>query len=112
MLLLVTSSLLAAAAVAIKLETPGPVLFRQARVGRAGRPFEMLKLRTFQHGAPPEGTWVLIDERTDPRITRWAGGCARPRWTRSLTWSTWCAARWRWSAHARAPLRVTPVRWR
>jgi lipopolysaccharide/colanic/teichoic acid biosynthesis glycosyltransferase len=70
MLLVVTSPLLAAAAVAIKLETPGPVLFRQLRVGRGGRPFEMLKLRTFQHGAPPEGTWVPLDERNDPRITR------------------------------------------
>jgi lipopolysaccharide/colanic/teichoic acid biosynthesis glycosyltransferase len=69
-LLAVTSPLIAAAAVAIKLETPGPVLFRQQRVGRAGRPFEMLKLRTFQHGAPPEGTWVPLDERNDPRITR------------------------------------------
>ena len=69
-LLAVTSPLVAAAAVAIKLETPGPVLFRQQRVGLAGRPFEMLKLRTFKHGAPPEGTWVPLDERNDPRITR------------------------------------------
>jgi lipopolysaccharide/colanic/teichoic acid biosynthesis glycosyltransferase len=69
-LLAVTSPLIAAAAVAIKLETPGPVLFRQQRVGLAGRPFEMLKLRTFKHGAPPEGTWVPLDERNDPRITR------------------------------------------
>jgi lipopolysaccharide/colanic/teichoic acid biosynthesis glycosyltransferase len=70
MFLVVTSPLIAAAAAAIKLETPGPVLFRQQRVGRGGRPFEMLKLRTFQHGAPPEGTWVPLDERNDPRITR------------------------------------------
>jgi exopolysaccharide biosynthesis polyprenyl glycosylphosphotransferase len=45
------SPVLAAIAVAIKLSSPGPVLFRQTRVGRDGREFQMLKFRTMVHGA-------------------------------------------------------------
>ncbi len=40
---------LAAIALAIRLDSPGPVLFRQRRVGRAGVPFAMLKFRTMVH---------------------------------------------------------------
>jgi exopolysaccharide biosynthesis polyprenyl glycosylphosphotransferase len=50
--------LLAITALAIKFETPGPVLFRQRRVGRDGRAFDMLKFRSMEmpdtHGGPPE----------------------------------------------------------
>lgn len=42
----VLSPLLGALAAAVKLESPGPVFFRQERVGRHGRPFQILKLRT------------------------------------------------------------------
>ncbi len=68
--LLVLSPVLLLAGVAIKLDSPGPVLFRHVRIGRRGRPFTLLKLRTFQHDARPEGTWTLLDEQADPRITR------------------------------------------
>lgn len=64
------SPLMLTAALAIKVESRGPVLFRHSRIGRQGDPFTLLKLRTFQHNAPPEGTWVPLDEATDPRITR------------------------------------------
>jgi lipopolysaccharide/colanic/teichoic acid biosynthesis glycosyltransferase len=40
-------------AVLIKLTSSGPVLFRQERIGRHGRPFVMYKLRTMAHGADP-----------------------------------------------------------
>ena len=40
------------AALAVKLEDGGPVLFRQERVGTGGRPFHVLKLRTMTHGQP------------------------------------------------------------
>lgn len=41
-------------AVAIRLDSRGPIFFRQERAGLYGRPFEMLKFRTMQHGAPDE----------------------------------------------------------
>jgi lipopolysaccharide/colanic/teichoic acid biosynthesis glycosyltransferase len=62
------SPLLLVAAVAIKLNSPGPVLFRQRRLGRGGRPFDCLKLRTMVAGAPQMGSWQTADH--DPRITR------------------------------------------
>jgi len=67
--LLLTSPLLAAAAVAIRLESPGPVFYRQRRAGLQGRPFEMLKLRTMVSGAEHVGAGLAINQ-DDPRITR------------------------------------------
>ena len=77
--LLVSSPLLLAAAIGIKLDDRGPVLFRQTRVGRDGRRFVLLKLRTMR----PNAEHRLIDlvdanERggplfkvdADPRVTR------------------------------------------
>jgi lipopolysaccharide/colanic/teichoic acid biosynthesis glycosyltransferase len=83
--LFVLIPLLALIAVAIKLESRGPLLFRQRRYGRDMRPFTVLKFRTMEHGAPPEshrryiaslavgeaartpGLKKLVD---DPRVTR------------------------------------------
>lgn len=57
------------AALLIKLDSPGPVLFRQTRIGLGNRPFEMLKFRTmYQH--PPERGRLRQTARHDPRITR------------------------------------------
>jgi lipopolysaccharide/colanic/teichoic acid biosynthesis glycosyltransferase len=67
-LLLATPVLLAAAA-AIKLESPGPVLYRHRRVGRHGVPFDLWKLRTMVEGAEGMGAGLYIEDR-DPRITR------------------------------------------
>ena len=67
--LLVTSPLLAVAAVATKLEDRGHVLYRQTRVGRGGTDFELLKLRTMVVGAETQGAGYAVD-RGDPRITR------------------------------------------
>jgi lipopolysaccharide/colanic/teichoic acid biosynthesis glycosyltransferase len=81
--------LLALIALAVKLTSPGPVLYRQTRVGEGGQPFDLLKFRTMQTGAGDEthrayvaalirgeaarqgGVFKLAD---DPRITpvgRW-----------------------------------------
>lgn len=49
-LLPVALPLIAVAAILIKLSSPGPVIFRQERVGRHEKPFICLKLRTMQHG--------------------------------------------------------------
>ncbi len=67
--LALASPALAAAAVAIKLEDGGPVLYRQRRVGLEGRDFELLKLRTMVVGAERIGAGFAVDEG-DPRITR------------------------------------------
>jgi lipopolysaccharide/colanic/teichoic acid biosynthesis glycosyltransferase len=68
-LLVVTAPLLALAALAIKLESRGPVFYTQRRVGRGGRPFELLKLRTMVPGAESMGAGIYVLEG-DPRITR------------------------------------------
>ncbi len=67
--LILTSPFLLAAALAIKLDSRGPVFYRQQRVGRDGAMFEMWKLRTMTHGAPLGGVWDPLTE-DDPRITR------------------------------------------
>jgi len=51
-LLLLTSPIVAGAALAIRFTSPGPILFRQERVGMDGRRFHVLKFRTMFHGAP------------------------------------------------------------
>ncbi len=56
-------------AIAIKLDSPGPVLFRQRRIGLQGRPFEMLKFRTMQH-RPTERSRLRQTCPHDPRVTR------------------------------------------
>ena len=67
--LAVTAPLLAAAAVMIKLESRGPVFYRQRRVGLRGAPFELWKLRTMVPGAETMGAGIYVLEG-DPRITR------------------------------------------
>jgi lipopolysaccharide/colanic/teichoic acid biosynthesis glycosyltransferase len=67
--LVVSGPLLGLAALAIKLEDGGPVLYRQRRVGKDGADFELLKLRTMVVGAETKGLGWAVD-RGDPRITR------------------------------------------
>jgi lipopolysaccharide/colanic/teichoic acid biosynthesis glycosyltransferase len=67
--LAVAAPLLAICALAIKLDSPGPVLYRQRRVGRDGAPFELIKLRTMVVGAEHSGAGLYI-ENGDARITR------------------------------------------
>ncbi len=67
--LVVTAPLLALAAIAIKLDSRGPVFYLARRVGRDGRDFDLYKLRTMHTGNDPVGvgTPVFAD---DPRVTR------------------------------------------
>jgi lipopolysaccharide/colanic/teichoic acid biosynthesis glycosyltransferase len=65
----VTSPLLAAIAIAIRLEDRGPAMLRQSRVGLDGEDFELFKFRTMITDAHLVGAGWLIAER-DPRITR------------------------------------------
>jgi len=77
--LVVTSPLLLLAALAIKLESRGPVLYRSTRIGRGGRPFTFLKLRSMVHGADKhrhhlshlnECDGPVFKINRDPRVTR------------------------------------------
>ena len=67
--LVLVSPVLLAAAAAIKLESRGPVFYRQRRVGRDGRIFELFKLRTMYQGADPVGVGTAVTA-DDPRVTR------------------------------------------
>jgi lipopolysaccharide/colanic/teichoic acid biosynthesis glycosyltransferase len=67
--LVVSAPLIGLAALGVRLEDGGPVLYRQTRVGVGGRDFELLKLRTMEVGAETKGAGLAID-RGDPRITR------------------------------------------
>ena len=67
--LVLASPLLGLAALAVKLDGGGPILYRQTRVGRDGVDFELLKLRTMVVGAEKQGAGYAVDEG-DSRITR------------------------------------------
>ena len=66
--LLILSPLFLILAVWIPLDSPGPVFYRQTRVGRGGRDFRIFKFRTMRVGAD-KGSLVTIGGR-DPRVTR------------------------------------------
>jgi lipopolysaccharide/colanic/teichoic acid biosynthesis glycosyltransferase len=67
--LVAVSPLLLVAAIAIRLESPGPVLYRQRRVGKDGVIFDLFKLRTMRQGADPVGVGTAVTA-ADPRVTR------------------------------------------
>src|SRR6201996_8074987 len=66
--LAILSPVLLIAAIAIKLTSPGPVVYCQRRVGLGGREFEMWKLRTMVQGSDPVGVGKVV-YRDDPRVT-------------------------------------------
>jgi lipopolysaccharide/colanic/teichoic acid biosynthesis glycosyltransferase len=89
LLLVALSPVLIAIAIAVRLDSPGPSLFRQRRLGRNARPFEMLKFRTMRHGADArlheqfvqamilgraktndDGAPQVFKLNPDPRVTR------------------------------------------
>jgi len=72
--LLILSPFLVLAGILIKLESKGPVLYKQLRVGLHGKPFYIYKLRTMEVGAEQKGP--LITGAGDPRLTR-VGGLLR-----------------------------------
>jgi lipopolysaccharide/colanic/teichoic acid biosynthesis glycosyltransferase len=87
--LVITAPVLALLAILVKLDSRGPVLFPQTRVGLGGRPFRMLKLRTMHEGAEEEkesvshlnasGDQRLFKIPEDPRVTRL--GAVIRRWS-------------------------------
>ncbi len=79
--LLVLAPLMTVVALAIKLDSPGPVFFRQRRVGRGGRQFDMIKFRSMVDGAEAQRSALeslneshgIFKLSRDPRITRLGG---------------------------------------
>jgi lipopolysaccharide/colanic/teichoic acid biosynthesis glycosyltransferase len=72
-LLLLTIPLLVLAAIAIRLESPGPVLFRQERLGRDGRPFTIYKLRTMRTGNDDAAHLTYVHAMIEGRANRCGG---------------------------------------
>ncbi|MGE0433706.1 MAG: sugar transferase [Planctomycetota bacterium] len=68
LLLVPAAPVIALIALAIKLDDPGPVFFRQTRVGKGGRPFLMLKFRKMPVVMRAQGP--MLTRRFDPRLTR------------------------------------------
>jgi exopolysaccharide biosynthesis polyprenyl glycosylphosphotransferase len=80
--LVLFSPVILATAIAVKLESPGPVFFRQVRVGKNGRPFRMFKFRSMRVDAEDrlealrlqnEASGPVFKMRNDPRVTRVGG---------------------------------------
>jgi lipopolysaccharide/colanic/teichoic acid biosynthesis glycosyltransferase len=67
--LLLTAPLSLLAALAIKLDSRGPILYRQLRSGRDGKAFELFKFRTMAPGSDPVGIGSAV-AADDPRVTR------------------------------------------
>jgi O-antigen biosynthesis protein WbqP len=68
-LLAVGSPVMLAVAIAIRLDSPGPALFRQRRSGRASREFVIFKFRTMREGTPDLASHLMQDQAAS-RITR------------------------------------------
>lgn len=67
-LLVLTLPLMLLTALVVRLDSPGPVLYRQVRVGLHGRPFTLLKFRSMRADAEARGpAWAA---QSDPRVTR------------------------------------------
>lgn len=67
--LIILSPLLLITALAVKLSSPGPVLFKQQRLGLHGTVFTIYKLRSMADGAEHTGSGVY-SEKGDPRVTK------------------------------------------
>jgi len=69
LLMLFLSPLFIFAAIRVKMSSPGPIIYRQQRIGLKGRPFYIYKFRSMFTGAETNGPALSYDN--DPRITRW-----------------------------------------
>jgi exopolysaccharide biosynthesis polyprenyl glycosylphosphotransferase len=70
-LLVVLAPILGLIALVIQLDSGGPVLFRQMRLGKGGRPFKLIKFRTMQPVDNPTSEWAQDNLRRITRVGRW-----------------------------------------
>jgi exopolysaccharide biosynthesis polyprenyl glycosylphosphotransferase len=68
MLLAISSPVFVAAAVGVRLSSPGPVFFRQKRIGQRGQIFELLKFRTLVSNDDSDTTWAVSDDARRTRV--------------------------------------------
>lgn len=68
--ILVLSPILIIVAIAIKVSAPGPILFKQERLGKSGKPFYIYKFRTMIVNAEHIGEGLHVSTEDDPRITK------------------------------------------
>jgi exopolysaccharide biosynthesis polyprenyl glycosylphosphotransferase len=62
-ILALSAPIFATAAAAVRLSSPGPVFFRQRRIGRNGQPFELLKFRSMRINHDSDTTWSVAQDR-------------------------------------------------
>ena len=116
LLLILLAPLMAVIALAVRLSSPGPILYRQPRVSLDGREFSMLKFRTM-HGdevndGQQDAEWAAQTVDADARGSTGCRGrpahagrrpsCAATRSTSCRSSSTCCSATCRWSARGRS----------
>lgn len=82
--LIILSPVVLVTALAIRLDSSGPIFFRQQRWGRRGEPFQIIKFRTMEDGAEhgrkdleSDSATPLFKLRSDPRVTRVGAGLRR-----------------------------------
>ena len=104
--LLLASPVMALVALAIKLDSPGPVLFRQKRFGFNNERIDVFKFRSLYHDqADPLASRVVT--KNDPASPGSDASSARPALTSCRSCSTWCSrAISRWSVRVRTPCRA------
>lgn len=68
--LIIISPILTIIIIAIRMTSKGPVLFKQKRLGKNGRVFEILKFRTMAENAEQTGTGLFVNDENDSRITK------------------------------------------
>ena len=71
LLLIVCAPVLAVVAIAIKLDSGAPILFRHTRLGKGGRPFQCLKFRTMQPVQRIQSEWVSDNSERITRVGKW-----------------------------------------
>ena len=70
-LLVLLAPLLGLLALAVRLSSPGPILFRQRRIGQHGREIEVLKFRTLKVNTDADVTWSVDDDPRQTRVGKW-----------------------------------------
>jgi lipopolysaccharide/colanic/teichoic acid biosynthesis glycosyltransferase/protein involved in polysaccharide export with SLBB domain len=71
LVLCTTAPLLALVALAVRLDSPGPIFFRQRRIGLYGRPFTLIKFRTMRHDLARRSEWEGDNRDAVTRVGRW-----------------------------------------